>query len=275
MNDIIIKNYEKIEWKALSFPVILFLLGIIFLYWNDALTANSYVEIQKEAFYFLNEKLSQYPDLQNNITQLGDAFVILSLLSILWLYAPRLWEALLFSAIYSLIFSGLLKEYFDVPRPVTAYGEASLVVIGQERVGFSSFPSGHSITVFASLVPVLFAFLPQRKICKILFFSGIIGLGLIFTFSRVAVGAHHPLDVLSGAIIGSFCAILGIISANKYRLFRWVSNEKYYFVMIFLFFGSACYLIYKIYHENLLVFYISLCSLVISEYLILRKYVKK
>ncbi len=59
---------------------------------------------------------------------------------------------------------------------------------------FTSFPSGHSVTI-AALATVLALRFPK-------FVSGWIILALIIGISRVMVGAHYPSDVILGLTIG-------------------------------------------------------------------------
>lgn len=61
-----------------------------------------------------------------------------------------------------------------------------------------SFPSGHTITVFALLTP-LFLFV-KNKYLKVL----ILIPGIIVAFGRVYDNEHWPSDVFLGAILGFF-----------------------------------------------------------------------
>ncbi len=278
MNTNVSNNYSKVKLSLLYVPIAVIVVVVTFLIWKNALSAEGYVNCQKEFWLFLNTELSQMPDLQYNLTQLGDAFIALSLLSIFILYAPKIWEALLSASLLSLLFSKGLKEFFDIPRPVTIFGEAKVNIVGETLVGYSSFPSGHSITIFTTLTVLMYAFVPslhKNRWLRIAYFLPILLIGIFIAFSRVGVGAHHPIDVLMGSTIGYISGILGIYIAQKYRIWAWISNKKAYPFFILLFLGCSLFLIRKMAKENLIIFYLPLTSLLISLYLITKAYVKE
>jgi undecaprenyl-diphosphatase len=62
-----------------------------------------------------------------------------------------------------------------------------------------SFPSGHSMTMTAALVPMVAAF-PG-------FWPGAILLWLAMAWSRVACGHHYPTDVLAGTLLAVSLAV--------------------------------------------------------------------
>jgi len=190
-------------------------------------------------------------------------------------YAPKIWESLLSASILSCILSSLLKQVFAVPRPAVAFDKNSFVIIGNTLTGNNSLPSGHSITAFTILTVLLFAFMPQKLNYKILWSVFITITGLILIFTRVGVGAHYPLDVIIGGIIGYISGLLGILISKKYRIWAWISNKKYYPILILFLLFCCISLINKIINENLIIFYLSLTSLVVSLYKIINVYIKK
>lgn len=275
MNQTIITNFARVKPYFLIFPLLVMGGVFCFLYVNDALHPEKYALIQKDCFIYLNQKLSQFGVLQQNLTQLGDAFVVLCLLSILLIYFPKIWENLLSASLISLLFSRILKEYFDVPRPATIHNIDAFTIIGKKAVGFSSFPSGHSITVFTTLTVLLIAFLPKSLPKRILYVITLLAFGLVLAFTRVGVGAHHPLDVISGSAIGCISAILGILINQKYNIWTWIGNPKYFPVFILLFLGGFVTLIFRTFSENLAIYYLPLLSLIVSLYIITKTYVQK
>lgn len=275
MNTNVITNYSKLKLSLFFLPLFLLIIIVLFLYTQDALNAYQYIQIQKDCFFFINHNLGQYPNIEYNLTQLGDASILLSFLTIFILYAPKIWESLLSASLVSLIFSTVLKNLFLVPRPSEVFDNTSFVIIGKKAVGFASLPSGHSITVFTTLTVLLFAFMPEKLKYKILWVFSIIIIGLIIVFSRVAVGAHHPLDVIIGSIIGYVSGLTGIFISQKYKIWEWINNKKYYPIFILLILICGASLITKIINENLILFYLALISLFISFYKITYVYVKK
>ncbi len=275
MNTIVINNYSKLKLSVFYLPLFLLTTIFLFLYHQHALHADEYVQIQKDCFFFLNYKLGQFPNIQYNLTQLGDASIILSFLSIFIVYAPKMWESLISASLVSLILSNLLKNIFSVPRPAVVFDNNSFIIIGNTAVGHASLPSGHSITVFTTLTVLLFAFIPKKWKYKILWVLLTIIVGVVIVFTRVGVGAHYPLDVLIGSIVGYISGLIGIFINEKYKIWAWINNRKYYPIFILLILIWCILLITKIIDENLIIFYLSLISLVVSFYKITYVYAKK
>ncbi|MFB3390026.1 phosphatase PAP2 family protein [Flavobacterium sp. LAR06] len=169
----------------------------------------------------------------------------------------------------------MLKQIFAVPRPAAVFDNSTFVIIGKTLSGSNSSPSGHSITIFLTLTVLFFAFIPKKKKYKILWFFFIIITGIILAFSRVAVGAHYPLDVIFGGAIGYVSGLLGILISRKYKIWGWINDEKYYPVFMLLLQGCGIWIIIKILNENLIIFYFSLTALFISLYQITKLYVEK
>jgi membrane-associated phospholipid phosphatase len=275
MNTTVIANYSKLKLSLFLLPLFFLIAIVLFLYSQDALSVANYVAIQKNCFIFINSKLSQLPNTVYNFTQLGDALIFLSFLTLFIVYAPKIWESLLSALLVSVIFSSVLKNIFAVPRPAAVFDHASFTIIGKTLSGHNSLPSGHSITVFTILAVLLFGFMPKKMHYKILWSFFITITGLILVFTRVGVGAHYPLDVITGSIVGYISGISGVFISRKYKIWSWINNKKYYPVFIVLFLICGVVLINKIRNENLIIFYLSLTSLTVSLYKISTVYVKK
>lgn len=104
------------------------------------------------------------------------------------------------------IVSGI-KPWLDFPRPPKALGEAAVHILGRPEY-VHSFPSGHVAFAFllmASLLPGAHAVLKALLVVFALWVG----------WSRMAVGAHFPADVLGGALIGLFSTWL---AAHALRL---------------------------------------------------------
>jgi len=274
MNTKIIKNYSKLRVELFLLPILLLIIIFLFLYLHDALNVMGYIHIQKNGFIFINSYLGQFPSIQSNITQLGNGFIFLSFLSIFIIYAPIIWETVLWASIISFLFSKSLKSIFAIPRPAAIYDNNSFIIIGKTLSGNNSLPSGHSITIFTILTILMFAFMPEKIKYRILYFFSIITIGLIVASTRIGVGAHHPLDVIIGTIIGYISGLAGIFINRKYKVWNWINNKRYSPLFILLL--SSCCIIFvtKIIGENLIIFYLGLISLVISLYKIIVVYKK-
>lgn len=275
MNANVISNYLRLKPSLFILPVLLLITIVLLLYGQGALNVNGYTQIQKDSFLSINYSLAQYPNLQLNLTQLGDGLIILSFLTILILYAPKVWEAIISALLVSVLFSSSLKKIFAVPRPAAVFDNENFFIIGKRLAGFNSTPSGHSITTFTVLTVLLFAFMPKKLTHQIIWVSLVIIMGLIFTFTRVGVGAHYPIDVISGSIIGYISGVAGIFISRKYKIWAWVGNRKSYPFFILLFLVCCVILINKITNENLTIYYLSFVSIAFSLYKIIAVYVKK
>lgn len=104
--------------------------------------------------------------------------------------------------------SRLIKPAVNRDRPChekTIYSR-TLVHCG----GGKSFASSHAANNFAAAVVLSFFFIKMSW----LFFS----IASLVAFSRVYVGVHYPIDVVSGAIIGSLIAFLVLFALKKIKL---------------------------------------------------------
>lgn len=273
MNQSVIANYARVKTSLLYLPIGLLLLMVIFLYTQHALSIDGYRHIQKGTFFFLNGALGQFPAWIDNLTQIGDGLVFFALFSILIIYAPETLGAMIYALLATALFANLFKWLFAVPRPAATFNNEKFIIIGQTLRGHNSFPSGHSITIFALLTVLMFAFFPKAKKYRFLWFFLFILGGLLLAATRVGVGAHYPLDVLTGSILGYIAGLTGIYLNRKYRIWAWMGNQKYYPFFIVLLLVCVVVMAGKIMDRHLVIYYLSLISLIISLYIIIKYYV--
>lgn len=275
MDKTTIDNPIKLNLYLFYIPVLLMALIVLFLYNQDALNINSYIQIQTPLFFLVNAKLSQYPALQYNLTQFGDALVFLSFLTILIVYAPKVFGALISGSLISAIFCSSLKTLFAVPRPAAVLDNNSFVILGKTLAGNNSLPSGHAITIFTIITVLLFSFMPKKLNYKVIWVSMLLTTGLFLAFTRVGVGAHYPLDVVAGSIVGYLSGILGIFINQKYKTWVWINDKRFYPVFILLLTICSIVLVNKLINEKLIIFYLSLINSMIMLHIITNIYVKK
>ena len=150
-------------------------------------------------------------------TQMGETWLMV-LLAIPFLYGSDrktfFRRFLLFAG--ALILSGAVGRIFkilvDRPRPLKEMAgliEAHRIyihVIGRSLREYS-FPSGHAVSAFSGATSLSFF----SKRWSLLFF----GIAIMTGLSRIYVGAHFPLDVVGGMIIGISTTALVCLIARR------------------------------------------------------------
>lgn len=140
-------------------------------------------------------------------TTLGDARLLLALALPLLCREPRVLWAILLAALVGGLLSRGIKLAFAMPRPAAILDLGQMTVIGA-RLTRHSFVSGHTVTAFA-FFSVWLGVLGWRRSGVIFVLASLAGM------SRVAVGAHWPIDVLVGAMLGLLAGWLGCKLAGK------------------------------------------------------------
>jgi len=116
-----------------------------------------------------------------------------------WSQAFQVITAFLLSGLLAL----LLKNAFSMPRPKQFFapGQYGHFIEGVTNLGFASFPSGHTTSIFA--LATLLAFFAEDRRLKMAFLLGAVAVG----YSRIYLGQHFLGDVLMGSCIGTATAI--------------------------------------------------------------------
>lgn len=99
------------------------------------------------------------------------------------------------------LFVSIVKRLIGRARPfVGGHADPFLYAPFSWRVEYAGMPSGHATTAFAAAVAIG-AVWPRTRIVMWAY-------ALIIALSRVALTAHHPSDVLAGALTGALGALL-------------------------------------------------------------------
>ncbi len=142
------------------------------------------------------------------LTSLGDTLPAFAILLPLVVRRPDAALAALIAILLASVGTHLLKHLVDLPRPAASLPAELFQVIGP-RIGGRSFPSGHTAATFTVAALIAGHTLSRLALTPLLLAAGLIG------FSRVAVGAHWPADVLAGAILGWLSGFAGLHLAAR------------------------------------------------------------
>jgi len=177
--------------------------------WQGIVLTYLYFFPKGQEFLILNRFHDSYLDtFFKSITFLGDWPAYIFALAFLF-------SKLKFRAIYVVLLVSILvpitsyitKAYFKHPRPIHFFQDKPLFEDLQKvdgvvlHAGFSSFPSGHTMSAFA-VFSLLAFFASNSKRQIFLFFS----LALLVAASRVYLIQHFVEDVWMGSLVGVMLA---------------------------------------------------------------------
>src|SRR4030042_2781392 len=153
------------------------------------------------------------------ITYLGSGLILIPI--VLVLYAIRKEKILPVVTSYLLLSIAVqvVKYFWNFPRPAALFDNIHIV---GETLKAASFPSGHTATAF-----MLFYVLTQGKSISLKTFLIICALAV--GYSRIYIGAHFPIDVLAGGIIGY---LSGYFSVKYIGFFEKYRNELLVLLLI-------------------------------------------
>lgn len=92
-----------------------------------------------------------------------------------------------------------LKYAINRQRPFIKYPND---IVGRDKVGPYSFPSGHTTSAFATATALSLSYNKWYVTVPSYLYAGFVG------YSRMRLGVHYPTDVLGGAIIGIGAGLL-------------------------------------------------------------------
>ncbi len=172
------------------------------------------IQLDRELFVFLNSLGSERFDfiwvLSTHQKNWLPFFIILLVLIYVKKGLKNTLILLLFISLLILVgdqFTNLVKNNVQRIRPSNDIGLKDYIRILHNTPTYSYF-SGHATNSMSTMV---FIFLVMRSYYK--YFFLIFLWPLIFAYSRIYVGVHFPLDILSGYLVG---ALLGFIFYRAY-----------------------------------------------------------
>lgn len=137
-------------------------------------------------------------------TRLGDGWLYLVLLPVLFLISSSTFILLIFPIIkgfvVNFVFYKIIKKTVKRRRPYILFEDIISLVEPPDKY---SFPSGHTSTaimfsiIVGSLYPVFISFL-------ILY-------SFLVAISRIYNGVHYPLDVFAGSLLGIISGYIGLL----------------------------------------------------------------
>ena len=145
----------------------------------------------------------------------SEQFFLLLLPLIYWNINRGLGARLGVLLLFSVAFNDLLKVVFALPRPFWSPGIAQLAPSPEKTFGF---PSGHAQNTAA-----LWGYLALQSHRRIWLAAALLLL-LLIAVSRLYLGAHYPLDVAGGALLG--CGILWVFTRLETPAGAWWNDRN-------------------------------------------------
>lgn len=106
-----------------------------------------------------------------------------------------------------IICNGILKNIVARTRPYDAYENIRCLVSPQPDY---SFPSGHTASSFAAVVPAL-----RNKNIRPVGVAALV-VAILMALSRIYVCVHYPSDVIAGVAVGILCGLISCRVMQKY-----------------------------------------------------------
>jgi membrane-associated phospholipid phosphatase len=163
------------------------------------------IEGKAGAFFSLNPYHSTVLDaFFVRFTFLGDGIFALAVFIILLVLRrfSQAWQ-LLTAFLASAMCAQLLKSFFSMPRLRQFFnpGQYAYFIDGVTHIGFSSFPSGHSTSIFT--LATMLALFERNKRWNVCYLLAAVAVG----YSRIYLGQHFLGDVLMGSLLGTTLSV--------------------------------------------------------------------
>jgi membrane-associated phospholipid phosphatase len=153
------------------------------------------------------------------ITHLGSTLGAFCLLAPALVRQPRWVAAALLATPFASFYTHAIKKLTDIPRPPSVLPPEAIHIVGSPLYSHS-FPSGHTLAIFTLAGVVMLC--GRRPLLAWL----ALPLAALVAFSRIAVGAHWPLDLLVGAAGGWASAAIGCAGSARWRFWENERNQR-------------------------------------------------
>jgi membrane-associated phospholipid phosphatase len=127
-----------------------------------------------------------------------------------------------------------IKKFVGEARPAAVLPLDEIHIVGKVLTGNDSFPSGHTMTAFVFVGVVVLCV--RRPWVWLMLLPG-----MLVAFSRIAVGAHWPVDLCAGAACGWLMATLGVWWSARWRFWEKASGRRVLAFFILLNALSLCF----------------------------------
>lgn len=219
-----ISNESPPRYLQLKYTFVVFTLLVVYLYFNVDATVEQYVKggfFAGTQYYF------------DKITHTGLAIYILIPLAVLMVIRlfideddlsenlrNRMYRLITggFFLLATIVISGIVAQILKFmigrarPKFFLDYGPHYFEHFHKPGYDFASMPSGHSVTVAAFYVGLVYL-LPKFRVIWIF-------LALLVAFSRVVLGSHYPSDVVFGLAVGAYTTIF---------IYYWMKNRGFFY----------------------------------------------
>jgi len=179
------------------------------------------IELDKSLFLYLNGLNSTYVDPVMVFFSAKLVWIPLYLLIVYLIVKSEEKKYLVFTLLAVIITfaltdtaGNLIKNTVERLRPCHDPQIAPFIHLLEGKGGMYGYVSNHAANVFG--LATITAVIIRNRYYSI----GIFLWAAIVAYSRIYVGKHYPLDIISGAIVGVVIALLVL------RLLEWVKNRK-------------------------------------------------
>jgi uncharacterized protein (TIRG00374 family) len=189
------KGKKFISKQILSLLIVLVLLSLLSIFARFT----SISDLENQVFYLIYRSPNYFGYLVSGIMQFGAFLFVIVAAAIAFVYNRiKLSRDFIVAGPSAWILAKIIKDIVNRPRPIVALND---VIARSEDAHGLGYPSGH-MAVVSALGFILWPYLGKKG--KII----VIGIILLTGLGRMYVGAHYPLDLVGGVMVGWITASL-------------------------------------------------------------------